>query len=88
MGRLSAAYGGPQRPTRHGRMENVFRGLQLTFMARDVARRYTWHSYGIGFACALRAAGASDSFILALARRRPPASLHIYARFSSTDPAA
>ena len=82
------AEGGPQRPTRHGRMEKVLRGLLLALMAPDVARRYSWHSFRIGLACALRAAGASDSVILALVRWRSPASLQIYARLSSADSAA
>ena len=69
-------------------MDAMLRALLLTFMDAVTARRYSWHSFRIALACALLAAGASESVILALCRWRSPFSLRIYARMSSVDSAA
>ena len=82
------AEGGAQKPVRQGYVDQMLRGLLLTFMAPEVARRYSWHSFRIGLACALRAAGAPDSVILALCRWKSAASLRCYARMSSADSAS
>jgi len=43
---------------------------------------YTWHSFRIGLACALRAAQAPGWVLLALLRWRSPSSIPGYGRFS------
>jgi len=46
------------------------------------AGRYSFHSFRIGFACALLAAGCDIYTIQALARWRSPESIRIYARMN------
>ena len=80
--------GGAQKPVRQGYADKMLRGLLLTSMSPEVARRYSWHSFRIGLACALRAAGAPDSVILALCRWKSAAPLRCCARMSSADSAS
>ena len=47
--------------------------------------RYSWHSFRIGLACALLAAGASPQTIQALCRWKSVESLAIYARLGPED---
>ncbi len=49
------------------------------------ARTYSFHSFRIGFACALLDAGASYDTIQALARWRSVESVLIYARINPGD---
>ena len=63
---------------KHNVIDAVLRALLRTFM----------DSFRIGLACALLAAGASESVILALCRWRSPESLRVYARFNRTTSAA
>jgi hypothetical protein len=70
---------------RHRHLEVVLLTLLLSFMSASDANKYSWHSFRIGLACALLAAGASDAVIMALCRWRSVASLRIYARINPDD---
>jgi hypothetical protein len=70
---------------RHRHLEVVLLTLLLSFMSASEANKYSWHSFRIGLACALLAAGASDAIIMALCRWRSVASLRIYARINPED---
>ena len=72
-------------PMRHRHLDVVLGALLLSFMSTVEARKYSWHSFRIGLACALLAAGASDAVIMALCRWRSVAALRIYARLNSED---
>ena len=80
---------GPKaKPLRHQCMDTVLKALLRTFLEEARARRDSWHSFRIGLACSLLAAGASESVILALCRWRSPESLRVYARLNSSVYAA
>ena len=70
---------------RHHHLEVVLLALLLSFMSAEAARKYSWHSFRIGLACALLAAGASDAVIMALCRWRSVSALRICARLNSED---
>ena len=55
-----------------------------SFLPRDTAALYSWHSGRIYLACALQAAGASSGQIQAMCRWVSEKSLHIYARMNET----
>jgi hypothetical protein len=80
--------GAAARPLRHHCMDAVLKALLRTFLDESSAQRYSWHSFRVGLACSLLAAGASEAVILALCRWRSPASLRIYARLNSSTSAA
>lgn len=82
------APGAAQRPLRHGFLDRVLRQLLRTFLSAERASLYSWHSFRIGLACALLAAGAPEAVILALCRWKSAASLRIYARLNRDDSAA
>ena len=63
-------------------MRKALRALLSWFLSPEQADWYSWHSFRVGLACALLAAGAPDSIILALCRWRSTASLRIYARLN------
>jgi len=85
----SAPGAGPSaRPMRHNVADATLRALLRTFMDEETASHYSWHSFRIGLACSLLAAGASESVILALCRWRSPESLRVYARFNRSVSAA
>jgi hypothetical protein len=69
-------------PMRHHDLDDSLKVLLRDAFGSVLARNYSWHSFRIGLACALLAAGAPESTILALCRWRSPSSLRIYARFS------
>ena len=72
-------------PMRHRHLEVVLLALLLSFMSAEAARKYSWHSFRIGLACSLLAAGASDAVIMALCRWRSVSAVRIYARLNSDD---
>ena len=72
-------------PMRHRHLEAALLSLLLSIMSASEARKYSWHSFRIGLACALLAAGASDAIIMALCRWRSVSSLRIYARLNAED---
>ena len=58
---------GPNKaPMTQAFLHNVFKALLQTFLTEADRTLYTWHSFRIGLACALRAAGASDVVIMAI----------------------
>jgi hypothetical protein len=71
-------------PMRYDLLDLILKALLLTFMDSITASLYSWHSFRIGLACALRAAGAPDGIILALCRWRSLDSLNTYARINSS----
>ena len=73
-------------PMRHHDMDMVLNALLRVFLTEVEAQRYSWHSWRVGLACALLAAGAPEGVILALCRWRSAASLLIYARYDTEAP--
>jgi hypothetical protein len=71
-------------PFRRDFVDLVLKALLLTFMSPEIAALYSFHSFRIGLACALRAAGAPDWVIMALLRWRSDKSLLTYARINRT----
>jgi len=69
-------------PMRHHDLDDSLKALVHDAFGAALAGNYSWHSFRIGLACALLAAGAPESTILALCRWRSPASLRVYARLS------
>ena len=69
-------------PMRQSFLRKALRALLLWFLSPEQADWYSWHSFRVGLACALLAAGAPDSIILASCRWRSTASLRIYARLN------
>ena len=59
---------------------NILNALLCTFMHDSQASSYSWHSFRIGLATRLGAAGCPDSTILAICRWQNPASLLVYKR--------
>lgn len=72
-------------PMRHRHLEATLSSLLSSFLSASEAHKYSWHSFRIGLACALLAAGASDAVIMALCRWRSVSSLRIYARLNPDD---
>jgi hypothetical protein len=71
-------------PLRGDFLASVLQSVLLTFMTAAMAVLYTWHSFRIGLACALRAVKAPNWVILALCRWRSEESLNTYARVNRT----
>ena len=69
-------------PMTQANLWKALHALWLTFLSAVVAALYSWHSFRVGLACSLLAAGAPGSIILALCRWRSAASLRIYARLN------
>ena len=68
-------------PLRHSTVD-TYLGLLLKLHFGTEAGKYSFHSFRIGFACALLAAGCDPFTIQALARWRSVESLRIYARMN------
>jgi hypothetical protein len=60
----------------------VLKAALLTFMEPSLCALYSWHSFRVGLACALRAAQAPDWVILALLRWRSASSIPGYGRIN------
>ena len=60
----------------------VLAALLQTFLIQSLWALYSWHSFRIGLACALRAANAPDWVILALLRWRSASSIPGYGRIN------
>ena len=63
-------------------------GSLIFFVPADQVASYSFHSFRIGFACALLAANCPYDMIQALARWRSDKSIAIYARLNPDDYAA
>jgi integrase len=72
-------------PLRHTHADTYLHHLLCCIMPEAAAKTYSFHSFRIGFACALLAAGASYDIIQALARWRSVESVLIYARLNAND---
>jgi hypothetical protein len=68
-------------PMRHSTVD-TYLGHFLKLHLGAEAGKYSFHSFRIGFACALLAAGCDVYTIQALARWRSPESIRIYARMN------
>ena len=60
----------------------VLKAALLTFMEPSLCALYSWHSFHVKLACALRAAQAPDWVILALLRWRSASSIPGYGRIN------
>ena len=72
-------------PMRHSTADSALRGLLVAAFPSEDPSRWSWHSFRIGCACALLAAGASMPLIQAIARWRSTQSIEIYARLGAKD---
>ena len=72
-------------PMRHRDLDCSLHALLVVVFGAQGAEKYSWHSFRVGLACALLAAGAPESTILALCRWRSASSLRVYARISFED---
>jgi len=75
----SSADGTPIRPEF---LQRLLKELIVNELGHKEAEKYAWHSFRIGLACCLKAAGAPDSAILALCRWRSLKSLPGYGRLN------
>jgi len=69
-------------PLDYNFLTQVLKALLAAVLPPDLAAQYTWHSFRVGLACALRAAQAPDWVLLALLRWRSPSSIPGYGRVS------
>jgi hypothetical protein len=82
------AYSDNKDPLRRDFLDLVLKALLHTFLSAAEAGLYSWHSFRIGLACSLRAAGAPDWIILALCRWRSAESIPVYGRVNFAVTAA
>jgi hypothetical protein len=75
-------YSSEKKALRRDFLDMILKALLLTIFSAPVADLYSWHSFRIGLACSLRAAGAPDWVILALCRWRSSNSIPVYARIN------
>ena len=68
------------RPYTHGILDPVLHMILVFLYGTQVARRYSWHSLRIGFACVLRAAGCPPDVIMLMCRWMSAKSLNLYSR--------
>jgi hypothetical protein len=71
-----------RKPITRDILDLTLRALLRSWLNEDVACLYSWHSFRIGLACALKAAGAPDPIILALCRWRSKESIPTYGRIN------
>ena len=74
-------------PMNHSTADTLL-GHLLKLHLGDDAKRFSFHSFRIGFACTLLAAGCDGFTIQALCRWKSPESLKVYARLNPDDYAA
>ena len=75
-------YSSEKKALRRDFLDTILKALLLTVFPAPMADLYSWHSFRIGLACSLRAAGAPDWVILALCRWRSSNSIPVYARIN------
>lgn len=71
-----------RKPITQDFLDLTLRTLLRSWLDEDSARLYSWHSFRIGLACALKAAGAPDPTILALCRWRSKEYIPTYGRIN------
>ena len=69
-------------PLGYNFLSTVLTALLPSVVPAEQISNYSWHSFRIGLACALRAAKAPDWVLLALLRWRSPSSIPGYGRVS------
>ena len=72
-------------PLSHATVDRYLSRLLRAFLPPAEAAKYSFHSFRVGLACALLAAGCPPATIQALARWRSDESLKIYARLNPSD---
>jgi integrase len=72
-------------PITHSTVDRLLHLLLCCHMTDSAASKFSFHSFRIGFACALLAAGCSYDMIQALARWSSSESVTIYARLNPSD---
>ncbi len=75
-------YSSEKKALRRDFLDTILKALLLTVFPAPMADLYSWHSFRIGLACSLRAAGTPDWVILALCRWRSSNSIPVYARIN------
>ena len=75
---------GEERPFTGHALDDALQRMLRSFLPKETAALYSWHSGRIYLACALQAAGASGGQIQAMCRWISEKSLHIYARMNET----
>ena len=69
----------------HSRLDSILHALLLKCFDSSVADTHSWHSFRIGLACALHAAGADDATIQLACRWLSPESLRLYRRLGTSE---
>ena len=72
-------------PFTHGQLDHLLNELLKAAFGPQRAAVYSWHSFRIGLACALHAAGCSDGHIQLICRWASPESLKIYRRVGASE---
>ena len=75
-------YSANAEPLGYNFLAQTLSALLPSIVPLDATSNYTWHSFRIGLACALRSAQAPDWVLLALLRWRSPSSIPGYGRIS------
>ena len=66
----------------YGTLNNMLHSLVTAVFGTEVAATISWHSFRIGLACELRAAGCPDAVIQIICRWQCPESIQEYAQLS------
>jgi hypothetical protein len=69
----------------HSFLDRMLRAVLTSLYGAKVATLYTWHSYRVGLATALHAAGVADDMIQLICRWMCPASLFVYRRKGTSE---
>ena len=69
-------------PFTASRADSLLQAMLALVLSPDECSKYSWHSFRIGLACALLAAGASHDLIQAMCRWKSAESLVVYARLN------
>ena len=69
----------------HATLDRVLDRLLEYCFGKAVAATHSWHSFRIGLACSLRAAGADDATIQLMCRWLSPDSLRLYRRLGTSE---
>ena len=80
---LFATVGGE--PFTYGFLDAALRDVLTHVFGAAAASVYSWHSFRIGLACALHAAGCDDAMIQLMVRWLNPASLRLYRRVGAAE---